>query len=400
MSSSTLRKYAFLLAALEFVPLVFSQFRDDFGRDNIAIDSTAHDGWAFLTGDGQATMDLRADGDHAIILVDATHDRRNIWWALIRRCISGGLDLSPLQKPEFELRVEARVRVSTAPRRVNLHFNTQRTTDFHSHLMEFDIPAANEWYTISMTTHDFDARPGDQVFAQMALMDWGREKYRVDVDYLRADIVDVAAAGPDLGVAVPYHPPVLSLDSFAHVIRVAHDAMIDAENPDTNFDHWTAREDGTGTRVLTVNGAQQIILRWNLSALAGQKIEGSGVLELTTHSVQRLSERIRDFGLIRVVEILGGDPHWEQTTVTYGSFCGSTPLDQVVNPQMIIDLEVNETRGGQTLATISNPVLQRLVDGQTRGLAILPLGGVQASFFSREAGSDEKAPKLHISLRD
>jgi hypothetical protein len=30
-----------------------------------------------------------------------------------------------------------------------------------------------------MTTHGFDAKPGDTIFGHMALMDWGLEKYRL-----------------------------------------------------------------------------------------------------------------------------------------------------------------------------------------------------------------------------
>jgi hypothetical protein len=41
------------------------------------------------------------------------------------------------------------------------------------------------------------------VYAQLALMDWGLGRYRVDVDYVRVDVVDAAAAGPDLGEPVP-----------------------------------------------------------------------------------------------------------------------------------------------------------------------------------------------------
>ena len=57
-----------------------AQFRDDF--DSVAIDQDARTGWAFFTGDGTATMDFRPGGEgYASILVDATTDRRGIWWA-------------------------------------------------------------------------------------------------------------------------------------------------------------------------------------------------------------------------------------------------------------------------------------------------------------------------------
>ena len=193
-----------MIAAPPLVPLARGQFVDDFNGSSIKTDPQGSAGWAFRTGDGTATMTFRQGGEgYASIRVDGTTDRRGIWWALIKHKVSEHMDLEQLSRPEMELRIETRIRVSHAPRRVNLHLNTQRTTDFHSHLMEFDIPDSDTWHTISMTTRDFPAVPGDTVFAQMALIDWGLEKYQVDVDYFKADIVDVTRAGPDKGAARP-----------------------------------------------------------------------------------------------------------------------------------------------------------------------------------------------------
>src|SRR5262249_6079263 len=118
-----------------------AQFRDDF--DTVALDPDAKTGWEFFTGDGTATMDFRQGGaGYASIFVDATTDGRGIWWALIEREVSAGMDLSLLRRPGHEVRIEARIRVSHAPRRVNMQVLTRRTTDYYSHLMEFDIPDA------------------------------------------------------------------------------------------------------------------------------------------------------------------------------------------------------------------------------------------------------------------
>ena len=111
------------------------QFLDHFGKDRQAIGN-----WTWFTGDGSATMDFQQGKGFATITVDATRDQRNIWWALVKQEVSDALDLSRLSEPGYELRIEARIRVSHAPRRVNLHLNTQKTVDFHTHLMEFDIP--------------------------------------------------------------------------------------------------------------------------------------------------------------------------------------------------------------------------------------------------------------------
>jgi hypothetical protein len=386
-------------AALGSAAGASAQFRDAFDGLAVKTDPTGIDGWAFFAGDGAATVEFRQGGDgHASVRVDATRDRRGIWWALIRRKVSGGMDLARLARPGQELRIEARIRVSHAPRRVNLHLNTQRTTDFHSHLMEFDIPDTHRWHTISMTTRDFRAAPGDTVFGQMALMDWGPETYRVDVDDFKVDVVDVALAGPDQGAAVPYHPPIPDRRTFAHEAPAAHDAVIDLANPDVNLNNWSVRAASGRKRVLTVNGTQHVILRFELGSFAGRRAAGHGLLEMTTHSVQRSSDEIEDFGIVRVVEILGGDPRWDQATVTAETLRRGQPPGRVFNDQMIIDWPVSEEPGATTWFTISRPVLQRMLDGRTLGLAIKPLGSIDASFEAMENDGGRHAPRLWFNL--
>jgi len=374
-----------------------AQFLETFDDPELRVDPSGVEGWSFFTGDGEATIDFRTSGEgHASILVDATRDRRNTWWALIKHRVSEGMDLEKLARPGWELRVEARIRSSHAPRRVNLHVNTQRTTDFHSHLMEFDIPVAETWHTISMTTRDFPVQPGDAVRAQMALMDWGSGRYRVDVDYFKVDVVEVAQGGPDLGEQVPYHPPVPDACTFKHAIPVTEGAVIDFAHPDVNLGAWSVHDGDAKRRVLTVNGTTWVILRWDLDAFAGQRAADHGLLELTTHSVQRDAREMKDFGLIRVVEILGGDPAWSRRTVTTNSLLRGEARDEVFNPQMIIDWPVTEITGAKTFFTISKPVLQRLIDGRTLGIAVTPLGSINASFSTRDVGE----PRLLFNIEE
>jgi hypothetical protein len=375
-----------------------AQFLDNFDSTAIMLDPTANNGWTFYTGDGLATMDFQQRNGYASILVDATKDKRGIWWALIRRCVSANFDLNLLSKSNYEFRIVARIRVSHAPRRVNLHLNTQRTTDFHSHLMEFDIPDTVNWYPISMTTHQFDARTGDRVYGQLALMDWGLEKYRVDVDYFKVEIVNIDTIGPDKGVQVPYHPPIPDVKIFANHLKVAQDGMIDLQYPDMNFNDWYALENGGRIDLLAVSGSQIVILRWDFSKFVGKRVVSSGLLELTTYSMQRSFANRKDFGMVRVTEILGGDPNWDQKAVTFTTFCQSQSLNQVINSQMIIDIDVNEKRGGTNFITISNPVLQRLIDGKTPGIAIRPLGAVNASFYAMEYQHGKFGAKLHFNV--
>jgi hypothetical protein len=394
MESARLKRGLFILASAVLISASASaQFLDDF-TGPLKKDPDGVKGWGFFTGEGRAVMDFVQKDGYASILVDATHDRRNVWWALIKHKVSDELNLVLLKKPGYALRIEARIRVSHAPRRVNLHLNTQKTTDFHSHLMEFDIPDAENWHTISMTTRGFEAAPGDTVNGQMALMDWGLGKYRVDVDYFRVDVVEAALAGPDKGEPVPYHPPVADPKSFSREARVAADTTLDLENPDVNLNNWYVRDAGKKTSVVTAGGTRLIILRFDLAAFAGKKVAASGLLELTTRSLERTSDEHPDFGLIRVVEISGGDDRWDQKTVTFNSLCGGKPPDDVLNPQMIIDWPVTEGDGGKTYLTISKPVLQRLIDGKTLGIAIKPLGAINTSFYSLESEGGRFSARL------
>ncbi|MGD0591201.1 MAG: hypothetical protein ABSA44_10450 [Bacteroidota bacterium] len=90
---------------------------------------------------------------YAEIYRDASKDKRGSWWALIKRCVSKDMNLGMLSKPHDRLCVEAFVRTSDVLKRINLHLNTNRTKDFHSRLMEYEIPDTTNWYTINITTH-------------------------------------------------------------------------------------------------------------------------------------------------------------------------------------------------------------------------------------------------------
>lgn len=383
-----------LLLSLLAVSPATGQFRADFESEALALDPRGLTGWAYFTGDGAATIDLVQSDGHASVVVDARADTLNIWWALLKHQVSTSIDVDLLSEPGFELRVEARVRASAAPRRVNLHANTHRTTDFHSHLMEYDIPDTTRWHTISMTTRDFDAAPGDTVYVQLAMMDWGNEVYRVDLDYLRADVVDTSSAAPDLGEPLPYHPPLPDPGSFEFSIPSAEQAMIDSAFPGLNFRSWVAHRAKDPVSVVTVSGPQWVILRWDLREFQGFRASKMGLLELPTFSLQRARHDVPELGQIRVVEIVGGRTDWDRDSVTYVSFLNEQPLHDVVNGQMIVDVEVADEPDGTTWATIPRPVLQRLLDGTTTGLLIRPLGPVSASFAVNDG---ERQTRLHFT---
>ena len=65
-------------------------------------------------------------------------------------------------KPGHAIRMEVKLRISDAPRRVHFQLNTNRTTDYDANLREFDLPDTN-WHVISWTRSDMDLKPGDHV---------------------------------------------------------------------------------------------------------------------------------------------------------------------------------------------------------------------------------------------
>jgi hypothetical protein len=103
---------------------------------------------------------------------------------------------------------------------------------------------------------------------------------------------------------------------------------------------------------------------------------------------------------IRVVEILGGDPSWNASTVSANSLCRGEALHRVLNTQMIIDSPITEGDGGKSYLTISRPVLQRMVDGRTRGIALEPLGSISASFYASGEAGDGRGPRLRFDVED
>lgn len=381
-----------LLAATS---MAHAEFTDNFDKKSTG-------DWQLLVGDGEAKLSFVPMKGFARMKVDATRDKHNIWWTVIKRNIAQHLDLEKLQDPAYELRVEARVRPSHAPRRVNFMINTQRTTDFHEHLREYELRSTDEWQVISMTTRNLDVKPGDDVNVQLGVTDWGPGEYYLDVDYYRAQVVRRDQAEADLGEPLIYHPPIPPLDSFQHHLAVSQDAVINEVFPEVNFHQWQSN----GKRVLTATAGQYALLRWDLKKFKGQKADGAGVLSLTTESLQAGGNYIQaygedlgiEFGKLRVFEIFSGDADWQQSDLTFNSFTQGKELQSLINGQMIFDTDIAKA-GEQTLITIPRPVLQRLLDGTTHGFLLQPLGALTVSVYDSEHGDGSQAPSLHFKTQ-
>ena len=86
--------------------------------------------------------------------------------------------------------------------------------------------------------------------------------------------------------------------------------------------------------------------------------------------------------------------------MTTDSFCHYERLDRVLNTQTIIDWPVTTGDGGKTFLTIGKPVLQRMIDGKTLGIAIKPLGAISASFYAMENESGKNAARLYFNMQE
>jgi hypothetical protein len=387
------------LFSLWFLPMVnaHAEFHQDF--QNPSDRAGALSVWHATPGAGEATSTLEVGSDYLRMKVDSTQDRRGVWWSIMGREISQYLDLETLAQPGHELRVKVRVRISHAPRRINLTFNTQRTTDFHQNKLQYEIPTAGEWHTITFTTTHFDGRPGDRVNVELAMIDWGHDHYHTDIGEISAMVVDPVVAGPDIGDQTPYHAPVPPLNTFKNILPVAQDAVVDTLWHDFLLNQWEADSITGAVPALSVNGTQWTILRWDIKASKNLKPKGPGVLVLHTLSSSRARNHTDDDGRIRVMEILRGDPLWTRETVTLDSLTQGLPPKSILHPQMIMDVTVNSSGDALTSITLHQKVLERILDGRTIGLALLPLGPVAASFHSSLSGA-EVSPRIHCNLAE
>jgi len=371
-----------------------AQYRADFEEPSHGLAPNNLPGWYAAKGDGDVLFRQRIAEGSVSLVIDPLHEKRNIWYAFAHQDIAEHLDLEQLGQPGYELRMEARVMPSHAPRRINMYLFAAYPG---GHLREFDLAEADTWHTISMTTRDFVAPPGGRVMAQVSLMDWGNtDVYELKVDYITVDVVKADESHEQFGEPLEYRPPLKEASHYAASIVPSDDAIVDAAFPAETLGGWENQSKSDSSSVLQVDQTKTILLRWDFSEFAGKRVTEAGQLELSTESLFRRKSSPKDFGEIRFQEIRDSAGAWDEATVTYDSFLGGQAIDEVVVSQCIIDTEVNAQAGGKTVVTISRPVLQRLVDGTSAGIAITPLGLISASFHDRQHPT--LAPRLRFNV--
>ena len=386
-----------VISILVMVPVAFAQdlskgFVEDFSSSELT-------GWGVASGSGDlranSTVKLTQSNGKGLFWIDATNDRRNIWWAVMAHEVTAYIDRSMLGRHDKAIRIEAKVRLPK-PRRFNMSLNHSSTTDYHDDLAEFDI-ADTDWHVVSYTNFEFGAKPTDRVNVQLAVMDAGREVITVELEYLKVTIVDAATAPPDTGDPLPYRPTMKGLEAFSHSLIVAEDAVIDSEYPWVNFSKWyDASMDSQP--LLSVSGSQTYIMRWDFSQLAKNKPDGWGMLVLTTHNVHYAPLDLEEFGYIRLVEIKDGDPVWTRANVTFESLLQGKDKNDVIHPQLVMDAPPEFNKGAKTVIPVSPSVMKRLFSGETKGLAIFSQGAVNASFLSSEAINPDNRPTLYFEI--
>ena len=383
----------FAISQMSFAQKIQNGFTEEFSSSDLS-------NWSVVTGSGDlianSTVTLTQQDGVGIFRIDATNDRRNIWWAVMKCEITGSIDRKMLNKPNKAIRIEAKVRMPK-PRRFNMSLNHTSTTDYHDDLAEFDIDDSN-WHVVSYTNNEFGAKPTDNVFLQLAVMDAGREVITVEIEYIKVSFVDAATAMPDFGNPMPYRPPLADPESFTHSLPVTEDAIIDSYYPQVNFDTWYDASTGSEP-LLSISGTQTSILRWDLSDYKGKTPDGWGLLVLTTHNVHFAPTDLEEFGYIRLVEIKGDDTSWTREKVTYESLLSGKPENKIIHPQLVMDTPPELKSGAKTIIPVSPAVMERLFSGKTTGLAIYSQGAVNASFESSKTPELKDRPTLCFEIK-
>lgn len=232
---------------------------------------------------------------------------------------------------------------------------------------------------------------------QISLMDWGISSiYTLEVDYIKVDLVNKNQAHPAFGLPLIYRPPIEASDAFDKVYVATKNVSLDSLWPDLNMNSLLNAEDST--KLLHLNTSGFTLLAWDFSSLSAHEIAtvGSGQLEIYTHQISLLADSPKDFGELRICEIYGDMQDWDADSFCYNQFVGDNKLENKINTQTIIDTKMQAKKGAKTVVTISKPVMDRLLSGKTKGLAIMPLGYISASFYTNDF--PDKAPVLRLHL--
>jgi hypothetical protein len=67
---------------------------------------------------------------------------------------------------------------------------------------------------------------------------------------------------------------------------------------------------------------------------------------------------------------------------------------------MIIDIDRPVNSYKPIRIHIPRPVIQRMLDGKTTGIALYPLGALQASFYSGYNNEESGRPEIYFNIKE
>jgi len=372
-----------------------AQYRVDFNQGYKGFEPNNLPGWTTMKGDGDVIFRQKYEDGSAVLNVDARKDKRNIWYAFMHQDVADVIDIRKLSLPDYELRMEARVKPSHGPRRVNMYLSTRGEGGY---LREFDLEEANEWHTISMVTSGYNFDPEKPLMAQVSLMDWGvSDIFELHVDYIQVDLININDEQVQHGLPLEYRPKLEKASTYKEEVT-ARSKLIDRAFADEILKPWMVIEDNQPVSAIQVDQSKIILLHWNLEDFQGKIVNGAGQLELSTLAVFRRQNSPKDFGMVRFSEIRNTNTQWQNAELTYNYFIANQKLSERIVSQCIIDTEVDSVKGGKTIVTISQPVMQRLIDGKSEGIAIMPLGLISAAFYDETNAA--LAPVLRFNIKE
>ncbi|MDT0645667.1 hypothetical protein RM545_03100 [Zunongwangia sp. F260] len=352
--------------------------------------------WTTQHGDGEVKTRLIVKDGFIRFVVDASAEPHNVWWATVSRPVS----FPPKDTEDYseeKLWIEAKVKPSHATRRINMRLYNQRTRDHHAFLKEFDLEDTLNWHTIRFSPQGLRYLPGDELRCHFALIDWGNREFHLDIKEVKVFFEDAENKPEESENALEYHPQPQKLANLSHQLKVKEDATVDVLFPEESLAGWGQQENGEIKQLISVSHHLIPVLRWDFSNFKDHKVKEWGLLRLKVHSSNQVPSPTHEYGRIRIMEIKGGREDWNYETVTFNDLTGNLPLWEVFNEQMVIDMDMPKTGEEFLEIPISPVVLQRLIDGTTKGLAVFPLGSIQTSFYAKAYNGGENAATLNFN---
>lgn len=353
--------------------------------------------WYTEYGDGELKAYVEAKENFIRFQVDATQEPYNVWWATVKRSIPFKPN-TPQDYSQKKLWIEAKVKPSHAIRRLNMRLYNQRTTDHHEYLKEFDLSDTVNWHTIRFSPAGLRYLPGDQLTCHLALIDWGNQKFHLDIKDVKVFFGENQDRFRESDNALVYHPEPKPIEDFENQLPIQRDAMLDLAFPNRILKGWgKLATNGDYINLLSVSHNLIPILAWDFTPVKEHLVEGWGLLRLKINTSSQVKNPEHEFGRIRIHEIIGGKNDWDKEKLTFNNFSQGLSLWNIINEQMVIDMDVPKGNDRWLDIPLSPIVIQRLINGKSKGLAILPLGSIQVSFYTLEAQRSEYVPTLYFN---